>query len=325
MSPGRKRLGKLRWLVLGAGVLTILMVICTQGPAIPAAKANLVDINAATQVELEAVKGIGPVTAKKIIDNRPYKSLTELKKAGLSPKAIKDLKPFLTAKAAPAPATAAPATAPGAKPSAEPAQAATGKKAKAPEPAAGAPVDLNAADQKTLEALPGIGPALAKKIIEARPFQSVDDLSKVKGLSKAKVEALKGKVTVGSAAAAAAPAAQPAPVAKPAPAAQPAPATPAAPAPPAAEKATPAPEPVTQPKPAAAAKGKKEAPKLAPGQRVNINKANQEELEKLPGIGPVKAKAIIKGRPYKNPEDIMKVRGIKEGMYNKLKDFINVQ
>jgi len=302
--------------------LTILMVICTPGPAISAAKANLVDINAATQAELEAVKGIGPVTAQKIIDHRPYKSLTELKKAGLSPKAIKELKPFLTAKAAPAPATAAPAAAPEAKPAAEPA-AAKGKKAKAPEPAGGAPVDLNAADQKTLEALPGIGPALAKKIIEARPFQSVDDLSKVKGLSKAKVEALKGKVTVGAAAAAAAPAAKPAPAAQTAPVAQPTPATPAAPATPPAEKA--APEPVTQAKPAAAAKAKKEAPKLAPGQRVNINNASQEELEKLPGIGPVKAKAIIKGRPYKHPEDIMKVRGIKEGMYHKIKDFISVQ
>lgn len=36
------------------------------------------NINAASQHELEALPGIGPVTAKKIIDNRPYQTLEEL-------------------------------------------------------------------------------------------------------------------------------------------------------------------------------------------------------------------------------------------------------
>ncbi len=39
----------------------------------------------------------------------------------------------------------------------------------------------------------------------------------------------------------------------------------------------------------------------------------------------MKAKAIIEGRPYKTPEDIMKVKGIKEGIYNKIKDHITVE
>jgi competence protein ComEA len=73
-----------------------------------------------------------------------------------------------------------------------------------------------------------------------------------------------------------------------------------------------------------AAKGKAEKSKLAPGEKININTATEEELDKLPEIGPVKAKAIIAGRPYKTPEDIMKVRGIKEGIYNKIKDNITV-
>jgi competence protein ComEA len=107
--------------------------------------------------------------------------------------------------------------------------------------------------------------------------------------------------------------------------AQPASAPPAETVSPQVEKATPEPEPDAKPKAAKPAKEKKEAPKLAPGQRVNINKASQEELEKIPGIGPAKAKAIIKGRPYKNPQDIMKVKGIKKGIYNKIKDFISVQ
>jgi competence protein ComEA len=37
-----------------------------------------VGINSADQASLEALPGVGPVTAKKIIDNRPYASLEEL-------------------------------------------------------------------------------------------------------------------------------------------------------------------------------------------------------------------------------------------------------
>lgn len=105
---------------------------------------------------------------------------------------------------------------------------------------------------------------------------------------------------------------------------QPGPAPPKESVPPLVEKAPLEPAPGPEPKAAKATKEKKAATKLAPGQRVNINQAGQEELEKIPGIGPAKAKAIIKGRPYKNPQDIMKVKGIKKGIYNKIKDFISV-
>jgi competence protein ComEA len=291
MHPGRDKVLGATWRALLGVVAVALVLVFSQGTAVSAAKANLVDINTATQAELEAIKGIGPVTAKKIIDNRPYKSLTELKKAGLSPKEVEAFKPSLTV-------TAAPAAAPAAKKTAAPTAAKPGPEATA-QTAAVTPVDLNTADQKALETLPGVGPALAKRIIEARPFQSLDDLAKVKGLSKTKVAGLKDKVTLS----AAAPAAPPAPVA----------------GKPAAAPGTPA---TSQP---AAAKGKQAAPKLAPGQRINLNTASQEDLEKLPEIGPVKAKSIIAGRPYKTPEDVMKVRGIKEGIYKKIKDNITVQ
>jgi competence protein ComEA len=81
-------------------------------------------------------------------------------------------------------------------------------------------------------------------------------------------------------------------------------------------------------KPAAAEKGKgaeKSAPKLAPGQKVNINTAMKEQVQALPEIGPVKAQAIIDGRPYQKPEDVMKVKGIKEGTYGAIKDYITVR
>ena len=296
MSPGGDKVLCVKWRALLVVVAAALVLICAQGTAFPADKAALVDINSASQAELEAVKGIGPVTAKKIIDNRPYTSLTDLKKAGLSSKQITEFKSFLVAK--PAPGAPAAATVPKSAKTSQPGAAKPVKEAKAP-PAGGTPVDLNTADQKAIEALPGVGPTLAKRIMEARPFQSLDDLSKIKGMTKTKVAALKDKVTVG-------------------------PAAPAAPAP-AAQKPVPAPAPAAGPQPATAAKEKAEASKLAPGERININTATAEELDKLPDIGPVKAQAIIEGRPYKTPEDIMKVRGIKEGIYNKIKDHISVQ
>jgi competence protein ComEA len=64
---------------------------------------------------------------------------------------------------------------------------------------------------------------------------------------------------------------------------------------------------------------------LAPSEVININTASREELERLPGIGAKRADAIIKGRPYDKPEDVMKVKGIKEGTFAKIKDHISVR
>ena len=45
------------------------------------AEASSVDLNTATQRELESLRGIGPATAKRIIRNRPYASTAELSRA----------------------------------------------------------------------------------------------------------------------------------------------------------------------------------------------------------------------------------------------------
>ena len=62
---------------------------------------------------------------------------------------------------------------------------------------------------------------------------------------------------------------------------------------------------------------------------ININTASQSELETLPGIGPVKAKAIIEyRRSYKGfvaKEEIMEVRGIGPATYEKIKDRITLE
>lgn len=61
---------------------------------------------------------------------------------------------------------------------------------------------------------------------------------------------------------------------------------------------------------------------------VNINKADREELMTLTGIGEAKAQMIIDYRSengqFARKEDIMKISGIKEGIYNQIKDSITV-
>ena len=47
-------------------------------------------------------------------------------------------------------------------------------------------LDVNTASQTELENIPGIGPAIAQRIIEARPFKSADDLRNVKGIGVGK-------------------------------------------------------------------------------------------------------------------------------------------
>jgi len=58
-------------------------------------------------------------------------------------------------------------------------------------------VDVNSADVKTLETLPGIGPTIADRIVAGRPYKNAADLSKVKGLSKSKVDAIQDQITYG--------------------------------------------------------------------------------------------------------------------------------
>ena len=67
------------------------------------------------------------------------------------------------------------------KPGAEPA---------APDPAEilARGVNVNTASQAELEALPGVGPTLAARIVEARPYTSTADLDRVKGIGPKMLE-----------------------------------------------------------------------------------------------------------------------------------------
>ena len=62
-------------------------------------------------------------------------------------------------------------------------------------------VNINTATVQDFEALPGIGPVMAQRIVDYRnehgPFKSVEELTKVKGIGESKLEELLDLITTG--------------------------------------------------------------------------------------------------------------------------------
>jgi competence protein ComEA len=69
-----------------------------------------------------------------------------------------------------------------------------------PTDASSPAIDLNLATTVELTRVPGIGPALARRIVDAReaggPFARVDELGRVRGMSARKIEKLRALVTI---------------------------------------------------------------------------------------------------------------------------------
>jgi competence protein ComEA len=150
----------------------------------PLGDGERVDPNRASAAELDRLPGVGPSTAEAIVAAREagavFRRPEDLEAVrGIGPALSGRIGPLLDLRSPPA------ATGPG--------------RLRSGGPSASL-VDLNRAGSEELQSLPGVGPALAERIIahrRERPFATVDDLIAVRGIGPAVLERLRANVTVG--------------------------------------------------------------------------------------------------------------------------------
>jgi competence protein ComEA len=58
------------------------------------------------------------------------------------------------------------------------------------------PINVNGATEAELEALLGVGPVIARRIMDGRPSRSVDELERVKGIGKKRLGEIRPPVAV---------------------------------------------------------------------------------------------------------------------------------
>jgi competence ComEA-like helix-hairpin-helix protein len=162
----------------------------------PLAPGERIDPNRASVEELERLPRVGPGLARRIVEHRgskgSYRTLADLDSvSGMGPSLLAALAPHLTLAAA-AGGAASGATAPRAGKVAARGGGGGG---------AGEMLDLNSATAAELEALPGIGPALAGRIIAWRTahgrFRTVADLDSVSGVGPALLSRLGPRLRAG--------------------------------------------------------------------------------------------------------------------------------
>jgi competence ComEA-like helix-hairpin-helix protein len=163
--------------------------------ATPLAPGERVDPNRAPDVELARLPGIGPALAGRIVENRdvngPFRLPADLLRvSGIGPATLARIEPLLDLSSPP------------------PSGGASGSGgllgSRLPGPSTSAPagrLDLNRAGEAELQALPGIGPALALRIVEHRRsvgrFRTTDDLLEVSGIGPSTLERLRPLVGAG--------------------------------------------------------------------------------------------------------------------------------
>jgi competence ComEA-like helix-hairpin-helix protein len=163
----------------------------------PLADGERLDPNRAAAADLDRLPGVGPATADRIVaarDSAPFATPDDLLRVrGVGPATLEKIRPFLD---------------PAAFPRAPPRTRTRRERAPLPDggalPAAGASpdrkpaVDVNRAGTEALEGLPGIGPALARRVVAHRdsagPFRTADDLLAVRGIGPATLERLRDRI-----------------------------------------------------------------------------------------------------------------------------------
>jgi len=177
----------------------------------------------------------------------------------------------------------------------------------AAEPTAKTGLDLNLATKAELRLIPGIGDALAQRIIDHRErigrFRSIDELRKVFGIGPKTLERIRHQVFVAPTESFVSTTSDDE----------------------TDEMATPR----FSPRPPGEGSGVRVVSKKASEltDPINVNRANQAELQKLPGIGPKLSQRILDERAktqFKTVDDLRRVPGIGPKTLEKLRPHVTV-
>ena len=147
---------------------------------------NLVDVNNASEIELQRLNGIGPAMAKRIIEYRQAHGAFSrpedlLNVRGIGQATLNKIRSQIFI---------------GNGTTSSPSSSIVSR----PSQSSGNLVDVNHASESELQKLNGIGPALAKRIIEYRQshgaFTKPEDLIKVRGIGSAKLEKMRSQILI---------------------------------------------------------------------------------------------------------------------------------
>jgi competence protein ComEA len=186
--------------LLGAGLFLLVYKSLTQSlqAGFSTLPAQRVELNSAEHADLLLLPGVGENLAERIIKARaqaPFQKVEDLRKVpGIGPATLERLRPLVYV----AMKTPLPRTDDGLPLNVEPFRRPGAKPKKGSELAE--PIDVNKADAAELQKLPGIGPKMAERVMDSRrqkPFQSIDDLRRVKGIGPKTLDKIRPYVTVG--------------------------------------------------------------------------------------------------------------------------------